>query len=95
MPWAALGNDEATGDNFRINLPAEVGAAALRSADPRGALPFVSPEAVDGLKFSAALPHDLAVATLAERTADEPGAIEILHSVLVIRRQGESTEQPR
>jgi len=86
---AALGNDEATGDNFCINLPQDVDAVALRAADPKGALPTVAPEAVDGLKFSAALPLHLAVSTLAERTADEAGAVDILSSVLVIRGQGE------
>lgn len=82
---AALGHDKATGDNFCINLPVGVGAAALRSTDPRGALPAVSPDAVDGLKFSAALPPALAAATLAERNTDEVGAVDIVASALAIR----------
>ena len=80
---AALGG-EATGDNLRITLPPGVGATQLRAADPRGVLPAVTPEAVEGLKFSAALPPHLAVATLAERTADEAGALDVLGSALVV-----------
>jgi ATP-dependent helicase Lhr and Lhr-like helicase len=90
---AALGDNEATGDNFRIDLPQSISAAALRAADPRGALPTVTPEAVDGLKFSAALPLHLAASTLAERTADEAGAVDILGSVLVMRGQDRERTQ--
>ena len=43
-----------------INLPQDVGAVALRSAHPHGVLPIFSPEAVNGLKFAAALPLHLA-----------------------------------
>ena len=82
---AAMGATEATGDNVSINLPADVGVSGLRSADTRGALPTVTPEAVDGLKFSAALPPHLAAETLAERTADQDGAADIVGSPLVMR----------
>jgi ATP-dependent Lhr-like helicase len=40
-------------------------------------VPLISPEAVDGLKFSAALPRKLAVETLGERFADRGGAAAI------------------
>jgi len=49
------------------------------------ALPHVSAEAVDGLKFSAASPPDLARATLAERGADRPHATTVLRERIVVR----------
>ena len=59
----------------------------LRDADVETALPAISPQAVEGLKFSAALPPDLAQATLAERFVDRAGARASLDMPLVIRTQ--------
>lgn len=50
------------------------GASSGRTIDPD-----VDPEAVRGLKFSAALPPDLAASTLAARLADHPNAREVLN----------------
>jgi ATP-dependent Lhr-like helicase len=56
--------------------------AALRAAAETAttALPSISSDAVEGLKFSAALPSGLARATLAERFADHEHALEIAGS---------------
>ena len=54
--------------------PAEWTEEFAKAADGMLVLPDVSPKAVRGLKFSAALPGRLAVATLAARLADFDGA---------------------
>ena len=83
---AALGPvGEVSADNVAVRLPLGVGVAEVRAADVANALPLVSPQAVEGLKFSAALPADLATATLAERFADRSGAADVVGSKLVIR----------
>ena len=41
-------------------------------------LPAISEKALEGLKFSAALPHRLALATLAARLPDLSGATAVL-----------------
>lgn len=75
---AAVGESGRAGaTNEAIQWPADYDLTALASCDVRDAVPLISPEAVDGLKFSAALPRDLAVETLGERFADEAGAAEI------------------
>ncbi|MEU7759090.1 DEAD/DEAH box helicase [Micromonospora aurantiaca (nom. illeg.)] len=65
-------------DDASIRLRAGLTRGELRAgidgAAGRLCLPFVDDRAVTGLKFSAALPHRLAVATLASRLADLPGA---------------------
>src|SRR5690606_30882204 len=83
---AALGAD-ATSDNYRIVFENAEDALAprLRDVDVHAARPAVSPEAVAGLKFSAALPPELAAATLAERNADADGARAITTSRLIAR----------
>lgn len=65
---------EASVDNETITFGSAVEPADISGVDVTGVLPDVARQAVDGLKFSAALPHDLAVATLAERFADRDGA---------------------
>lgn len=68
---AALGPGTVIGtDNRRIVLEPHVTREQIRTAPVAKAVPAISPEAVDGLKFSAALPPDMARATLAERFAD-------------------------
>jgi len=68
---AALGPGAVIGtDNRRIVLEPHVTREQIRTAPVATAVPAISSEAVDGLKFSAALPSDMARATLAERFAD-------------------------
>lgn len=50
----------------------------LADAEERFCLPSVEDKAVDGLKFSVALPRYLAEATLAQRLADLDGARFVL-----------------
>lgn len=87
---AALGvAADATSWNEYIDLPREVGAAQIRGADVAEAVPRVDPAAVDGLKFSVALPPYLAAATLAERFADHVGAAAVRGAALVVRGTGD------
>ncbi len=59
---AAMGlSDSATASNEGILLPVDVGVADVRRANVREAVPWISPDAVAGLKFSAALPGGLAL----------------------------------
>jgi ATP-dependent Lhr-like helicase len=65
-------------EDFYVRLRGDLTPAAWRdaAADARARLhlPAVDDRAVDGLKFSAALPRPLAEATLARRLADPDGA---------------------
>ncbi|MDZ5442178.1 DEAD/DEAH box helicase [Micromonospora sp. 4G57] len=63
---------------LRPDLSREMVRAAKADAAGRVCLPDVNEKALDGLKFSAALPHRLAVATLATRLADVPAAQAVL-----------------
>ncbi|SCG34929.1 DEAD/DEAH box helicase [Micromonospora humi] len=69
-------------DDASIRLRAGLSRDELRSGlaatAGRLCLPAVDDNAVNGLKFSAALPHRLAVATLATRLADFPAAEAVL-----------------
>lgn len=89
---AALGVD-ATADNACIQLSTPVDAATLRGAPVASALPIVSPQAVTGLKFSAALPPALAAATLAERSLDRVGAADVTRQPLIVRTAGETARE--
>ena len=83
---AALGvAADATSQNEYVDLPADVGAAALRAADVDSALPYIDPAAVEGLKFSVALPLATATATLAARFVDRAGARAVSDAPVVIR----------
>ncbi|MGW0564287.1 DEAD/DEAH box helicase [Streptomyces sp. NPDC003016] len=62
---------------LRQDLTLDLWRDALES-EPALVLPDVDPRAVRGLKFSAALPPSLAVATLAARLADFDGARAVL-----------------
>jgi ATP-dependent Lhr-like helicase len=84
---SALGYPEgSTADNHSIELPLNFGLAEIRQADVSTVLPVISPQAVDGLKFSAALPPALAAATLAERFVDRVGAQDVVTGPIVSRR---------
>ena len=48
----------------------------------------MTPDAVAGLKFSAALPTEMAVATLAERFVDRDGAADVVGRAIVVRTEG-------
>lgn len=82
---AALGGLDATCDNTVIRLPAAMDLAAIRGASVKHAVPLVAPAAVEGLKFSAALPLQVATATLAERQIDRAGAATVVADRLVMR----------
>jgi ATP-dependent Lhr-like helicase len=80
---AALSVD-AVSDNYEVSLPPDAVVADIRGADVEHAYPYVSPQAVDGLKFSAALPRDMATSTLALRNRDVAGATAITSAPLVV-----------
>lgn len=80
---AAL-NVEAVSDNYEVSLPPDAVVTDIRGADVEHAYPYVSPQAVDGLKFSAALPRDMATSTLAVRNRDVAGATAITSAPLVV-----------
>jgi ATP-dependent Lhr-like helicase len=69
-------------DDLQIRLREDLTPRAWRDlvadAPQRLCLPEVSEKALEGLKFSAALPHRLAMATLAARLADLSGADAVL-----------------
>ena len=54
--------------------------AGIQDAAERLSLPDVDPKALTGLKFNSALPQRLALATLATRLADLPGALDVLRT---------------
>jgi len=86
---AALPPDfEARSTNESMRFTPAFDLAEFRATALIGVLPFVAPEAVSGLKFSAALPVELARATLAERFVDTGGASEVSESPIVLARQG-------
>lgn len=66
--------EAATADNETIRFGSQVEADLLDGLSLDDVLPEIAPQAVDGLKFSVALPHAIAVATLAERFVDRRGA---------------------
>jgi ATP-dependent Lhr-like helicase len=63
---------------LRENLTPQAWRSLVADAAQRLCLPDVSEKALDGLKFSAALPHRLVTATLAARLADIAGAEAVL-----------------
>jgi ATP-dependent Lhr-like helicase len=63
---------------LRQDLTPEMWREAVNDAASRLCLPDVSEKALVGLKFSAALPKRLAIATMAARLADLPGAERVL-----------------
>lgn len=77
---------DSTAGELRIRLAGGVGPADVRAALDRHAatLPTVRPgvddRAVAGLKFSAAVPVDLARATVAERLSDERAVEQVVRS---------------
>lgn len=74
---------EAWSTNESMRFTTTFDLATLREVVLDLAVPFIAPEAVEGLKFSAALPVELARATLAERFVDRPHAAEVAMAPVV------------
>ena len=81
---------EARSTNEYLRFSSAFDLDLMRDADLDGVLPYIDPCAVEGLKFSAALPQDLARSTLAERFVDSEHAVEIARAAVAIR----STQVP-
>ncbi|MGV9678485.1 DEAD/DEAH box helicase [Nocardia sp. NPDC003482] len=90
--WAAdivPARQRIDGESLRLHTDLSIadiraGLAALRSAESRP-VPAVDPNALRGLKFSAALPESLAQATLAARIADSAGAHIVVEESIRIK----------
>lgn len=76
---AGLGLNASGVENESVLLPEGITAADVNAADC-DAVPRVDEEAISGLKFSVALPLDLAVKTVGERLSDRRGAEETAHA---------------
>ena len=79
---AGLGLDASGVENESVLLPEDITGDDVKSADS-DAVPRVDEEAISGLKFSVALPSDLAFKTLGERLADPRGAGETARARIV------------
>lgn len=75
---------EARADNEAMRFSAAFPATGLGGLDLSAAVPFIADDAVIGLKFNAALPRELARATLAERFVDRDGAAAVRSSTIVV-----------
>lgn len=74
---AALGGVEGQSGNDVMVLRGAGRLDRLAEVAMEHVAPHIPDEMVDTLKFSAALPHDLAVTTLAERFADRVDAAAV------------------
>lgn len=79
---AGLGIDANGVENESAVLPEGIAAEHVKAADI-DAVPRVDEEAVSGLKFSVALPPDLAGRTVGERLADSRGARETAQARII------------
>jgi ATP-dependent Lhr-like helicase len=79
---AGLGLNASGVENESVLLPEGITGDDVKAADS-DAVPRVDDEAISGLKFSVALPSDLAVKTLGERLADPRGARETTQARIV------------
>jgi ATP-dependent helicase Lhr and Lhr-like helicase len=79
---AGLGLNASGVENESVLLPEGITADDVKAADS-DAVPRVDEEVISGLKFSVALPSDLAVRTLGERLADQRGAGETAQARIV------------
>ena len=66
----------ASADNETIRFGSVVSLDVFEGVIVDGIVPEIAPQAVDGLKFSAALPAKLAMVTLAQRYVDKIGALD-------------------
>lgn len=80
---AAVGVPAARMTNEMIVFEHHVPVRAMREVSVATAVPWIDPNSVEALKFSAALPWDLAVRTLAERFTDRDGAAAVAAEELV------------
>lgn len=80
---AVMGYGDVTATNEYVDLPVDAVVEEIRHMSVIDAVPAVSDELVDVLKFSAALPRELAVRTLAERFTDRVGAEVVLSEAWV------------
>ena len=79
---AGLGLGASGVENDSVLLPDGITVDDVKASDC-GAVPCVDEDAISGLKFSVALPLELAVRTLGERLADPLGAGETVRSTIV------------
>ncbi|MFI2837908.1 DEAD/DEAH box helicase [Mycolicibacterium sp. PDY-3] len=80
---AGLDLSAAGVENESVVLPEGIAGDHIRSVDAH-AIPRVDDEAVSGLKFSVALPPELAAKTVGERLADSLGAAEIARARIIL-----------
>ena len=85
--FAGLGLNASGVENESVLLPEGITGDDVKAANS-DAVPRVDEEAISGLKFSVALPLDLAVRTLGERLADPRGAVETARARIVRYRAG-------
>ncbi|MEN4447998.1 DEAD/DEAH box helicase [Mycobacterium sp. SM3041] len=79
---AGLGLESSGVENESVVLPEGITGEDIKAAEVN-AVPLVDEDAVSGLKFSVALPPDLAVTTLGERLADPAGAAETVQARII------------
>ncbi len=79
---AGLGLDASGVENESVLLPEGITGDDVKAADS-DAVPGVDEEAISALKFSVALPSDLAVRTVGERLADPRGARETAQARII------------
>lgn len=84
---------EARSTNEYLRFTTAFDVNVMRGTVLEGVLPYIDPRAVEGLKFSAALPPELARATLAERFVDRIGAEAVAGSSIVVRALSAGEEQ--
>lgn len=88
-----LVDTDAPVDDLKLRLRPHISAAALRTTlddrrnDLVDALPAIDAEAVEGLKFSAAIPPELALETLAARLTD-PSAVHATLKAIIREEAG-------
>ncbi|MDQ1250500.1 MAG: ATP-dependent helicase Lhr and Lhr-like helicase [Actinomycetota bacterium] len=77
---------EVTADSFAIGIAGPVDAAEMRatSLTHAHAVPAISPEVLEGLKFSAALPVDVATEVLAQRMTDPGTAGDVAQAPMTV-----------
>ncbi len=70
--------ESATVDNEMIRFAGGIEVGLFEGLSVEGVAPELAPQAVEGLKFSVALPFSLAAQTLGERFTDRTGAVAVL-----------------
>lgn len=84
---AGLGLSASGVENESVLLPEGIAGDDIKAADS-GAVPRVDDEAISGLKFSVALPSDMAARTIGERLADPRGARKTAQARIIRYRAG-------